>query len=204
MLKIELMVPSEMPMQLLAESFRYFYERDPWNEYLRCPKCSPPGDFGAAGRYEDPLLASCSVCSTPLERYWSNERVEEYFSTAVAKPNFGGVFGKNAEGEVVAWVWGYAVSAVDELADLPRGDDAGYIDVIGVLPEYRNYSAQVIKEGQALCREVYGYEYFVTRTHRRAKYVQKVIGLFGYKFLRESVDPEKEFWIYDRNGIVMG
>jgi hypothetical protein len=200
-LKIEPIQAAEMPMQLLGESFRDFYERDPWNEYLRCPKCSPPGDFGAAGRYEDPQLERCPVCSTPLEQYWSDARVEEYFHAAASKPNFGGVFGKNSEGEVVAWVWGYAVSAVDELADLPKGDDAAYIDVIGVLPDYRNHSAQVIVEGQALCGEVYGYEYFVTRTHRRADYVRKAIGLFGYKFLRESIDPEKEYWIHDHDGI---
>ncbi len=201
MLKIEPIESAEMPLQLLAESFQAFYERSPWNEYLRCPNCSPQGDFGAAGRYDDPGLTHCPVCSTQLEQYWSDERVKEYFEMAVNKPYFGGVFGKNSEDEVVAWVWGYAVSSVDELSELPEGDNAAYVDVIGVLPDYRDNTVQVFVEGHALAQQIYGYRYFVTRTHRDAEYVQKAMSMFGYKFLCESVDPEKEFWIYDPDGI---
>lgn len=193
MLKIEQMVVAEMPLGLLAQSFRDFYHREPWNEYLRCPSCGDPDCFGSQGRYEDQSLLTCPVCGTQLEEFWSDERVTSYFQDAVQKPGFVGVVGKNDADEIVAWTWGYHIQAIAELADLDQ--NGIYVDVIGVLPEYREDSLAVFIEGHAIGLEL-GYKYFVTRTHVDAAYVHRAMTQAGYSFLRRSIaESDREYWI---------
>lgn len=193
MLTIETMQVSEMPMGVLTESFREFYERDPWNEYLRCPVCNPFDNFGSPGRYEDRSLSHCPVCGTALELYWSADRVEHYFLDAASRPGFVGAVGKNGDGEIVAWVWGYHISEIPELSGLEH--DGVYVDTIGVLPEYREDSLAVFIEGHAIAIE-HGYKYFVTRTHVKAEYVHRAMSAYGYSFLRRSTtEPDREYWI---------
>lgn len=193
MLKIEPMVVAEMPLDVLAQSFRDFYHRDPWNEFLRCPTCANIDEFGSQGRYENQSLLICPVCGTQLEEFWSDERVAYYFCDAVERPGFVGVVGKNDADEIVAWTWGYHVGEITELSDLDQ--NGIYVDVIGVLPEYREDSLAVFIEGHAIGLEL-GYKYFVTRTHVDAGYVHRAMSLAGYSFLRRStVEPDREYWI---------
>lgn len=193
MLKIEPMDVDEFPLEVLAQSFRDFYHREPWNEYLRCPSCGGIDEFGSRGRYEDQSLQVCPVCNSKLEEFWSDERVTSYFMDAVQRPGFVGVVGKNDADEVVAWTWGYHIQAITELADLDQ--NGIYVDVIGVLPEYREDSLAVFIEGHAIGLEL-GYKYFVTRTHVDAAYVHRAMTQAGYSFLRRSGDePDREYWI---------
>lgn len=192
MLTIEPMVVSEMPIEVLTTSFREFYERDPWNEYLRCPVCNPFDDFGSPGRYEDKTLDRCLVCGSNLEPYWSEDRVRHYFVDATGKPGFVGVVGKSESGEIVAWTWGYHISEISELSDLEQ--NGIYVDIIGVLPEYRDDSLSVFIEGHAIGIER-GYKYFVTRTHVKAEYVHRAMTAAGYSYLRGStVEQDREYW----------
>ena len=192
MLSIEPMVVSEMPIEVLTTSFRDFYERDPWNEYLRCPVCNPFDDFGSPGRYEDKTLQRCLVCGSQLETYWSEDRVRHYFVDATERPGFVGVVGKNVSGEIVAWAWGYHISEISELSDLTQ--DGLYVDIIGVLPEYRDDSLSVFIEGHIIGIER-GYRYFVTRTHVKAEYVHRAMTAAGYSYLRGSVaEQDREYW----------
>jgi hypothetical protein len=186
------MVISEMPIEVLTTSFREFYERDPWNEYLRCPVCNPFDNFGSPGRYEDSTLSNCPVCDSTLEPYWSEDRVKHYFLDAVNRPGFVGVVGKNGSGEIVAWTWGYHISEIPELSDLEQ--NGIYVDIIGVLPEYRDDSLAVFIEGHAIGIER-GYKYFVTRTHVKAEYVHRAMTAAGYSFLRRScTEQDREYW----------
>lgn len=193
MITVEELVASEMPLDLLAQSFRDFYCRDPWNEYLRCPTHSPFDDFGAAGRVEDPSLANCPDCENPLLPYWSDERVACYFEMACNTPGFFGVFGKNNNGDVVAWAWAYGLDESQEFADCDPG--GCYVDVIGVLPQYRDESDKVAVEGHLVGLQK-GYKYFVTRTHKRAHYVHEYLRRAGYEYLKTSQkEPDREYWI---------
>lgn len=183
--------PAQLPLADVAEAFRQFYEVPPWNERWRCPVCSPPGDFGPAGRYADPALQYCPVCGTGLEQYWRDERVREYLEQAQAKAGFRGLVCMEGH-QVAGWAWGYNASEVPEL--IGHGDLGFYIDVIGVIPEFRRNSMDLFRAGHTGLTDL-GYPYIVTRTHTAAKHVQRVMKLHGYKLLKQSVDPEREFWI---------
>lgn len=198
-LLIEEMKIAEMPMATLAASFREFYHRDPWLEVKRCPACNPPDDFGPTGRYGDDKLERCPVCQTPLEEYWSDDRVASYFCAATERKNFIGVVGRNHDGEIVAWTWGYAVEEIPELEFLPT--NGCYVDVVGVQPDYRDNSMQIFFEGHALGYDR-GFRYFVTRTHVRADYVKRAMSLAGYKYLSRSIqNPDREYWMLGNGGV---
>lgn len=120
--------------------------------------------------------------------------MKEYFETASKKPGFFGVVGKNYAGDVVAWSWAYNLESVHSFEDAEPG--GCYVDVIGVLPEYRDEggSELVAIEGHMIALQK-GFQYFVTRTHADAVYVHKYMAGVGYRFLRASVEePDREYW----------
>jgi len=192
MLRTKRIEPQTFPLAALAEWFREFYSGSPWGECQRCPRCSPQGDFGGAGRYADPDLERCLVCGAELEAYWSDLRAEEYFLDAANRPGFAGNV-HHVGNELAGWTWGYLASTVGELAEHPAS--CVYIDVIGVLPAFRQYVLEVFDAGHNLAREC-GYESTVTRTRSDAKYVQEAMAAYGYTFLKPSSDGEREYWAY--------
>ncbi|HUC86822.1 MAG TPA: hypothetical protein VMR75_00650 [Candidatus Saccharimonadales bacterium] len=192
------LVIAEMPLTLMAQSFREWFEREPWREVWRCPTCSPPDDYGAAGRYanlDSTTFGVCLICGTPLEPYWSEERSIRYFELLTQKPGFAGYVGKNEDGNIVAWALIYDCRAVEELQDLP--EHGCYVDTFGFIPPYGGHMFELFEWGhQQVQRE--GVEYFVTRTHRDARYVKDAITRFGYQFLRASAsESDREYWIYE-------
>jgi hypothetical protein len=191
------MDPRSMPLELVAQSFRGWFRRFPWLEVARCPECSPNGDYGAAGRYADFGNGACPVCGGHLEEYWSDERVAAYFGEAVQREGFVGLVGVSSK-EVVAWAWCYSPVYIAELSDLPA---AGlYVDTFGFLPAYSHLMGELFQWGHPYLREEKGVEYFVTRTHRDARYVQDAISAFGYRFLKASTsEPDREYWVFRFN-----
>jgi hypothetical protein len=191
------LVVSEMPLKLMAASFRKWFEREPWCEVWRCPTCSPPDDYGAVGRFANLDTAPygvCFACMTPLEPYWSEERAIRYFELMTQKPGFGGYVGKCRDGNIVAWALVYDCDAVPELQELP--EHGCYVDTFGFIPPYGEHMFELFRWGHELVHSE-GAEYFVTRTHQGAQYVKDAITQFGYRFLKASEsESDREYWIY--------
>ena len=191
------LVVAEMPLSLMALSFREWFERDPWNEVWRCPTCSPPDDYGAVGRFanlDTCTFGTCFACSTPLEPYWSEERAIRYFELMTEKPGFEGYVGKEEQGNIVAWALIYDCQAVPELRELPEG--GCYVDTFGFVDGYGQHMFELWEWGHATVHDL-GARYFVTRTHQKAQYIQNALTQFGYRFLNSSEsESDREYWIY--------
>lgn len=188
------LVVAEMPLSLMARSFREWFEREPWSEVWRCPACSPTDDYGAAGRYASIGNGICPVCSTVLEPYWSEERAIRYFELLTGKPGFEGYVGKEEQGNIVAWALIYNCRGVSELQDLP--EHGCYVDTFGFVDGYGQHLFELWEWGHATVHNL-GAHYFVTRTHQNAQYIKDALTQFGYRFLKVSEsESDREYWIY--------
>lgn len=187
------MTPGEVPLALLAGYFRAWFHEPPWNEVYRCPRCNPPDDFGAQGRFGADAGPVCPTCGTELEDYWTDARVERYSQDIFAKPGFHGYVAEAPQG-IVGWTWSYDARAVPELADVAEGTI--YIDTIGLLPEWRRLTAALADYGLDDLAGTWGYERGITRTHVNARYVHVYMRRLGFRrFRRSTVEPDREFWM---------
>jgi hypothetical protein len=196
-LKFSKLIVAEMPLQLMAKSFREWFEREPWSEVWRCPTCSPQDDYGARGRFANLDVCpfgTCFACITPLEPYWSEERAIRYFELLTEKPGFEGYVGKEEQGNIVAWALIYDCRGVPELQDMP--ENGCYVDTFGFVDGYGQHMLELWEWGHATVHGL-GAEYFVTRTHQNAQYIKDALTQFGYRFLKVSEsESDREYWIY--------
>jgi hypothetical protein len=188
------MAPDEIPLDLLAGYFRAWFHEPPWNEVYRCPRCNPPDDFGAAGRYGADAGARCPACGAGLEDYWTDERVDRYRHDIFDKPGFHGYVAEGPHGGIVGWTWTYDAHAVPELADV--ADGTIYVDTIGLLPEWRRLTAPLADYGLDDLAGNWGFERAITRTHVDARYVHVYMRRLGFRRLRASrEEADREYWL---------
>jgi SAM-dependent methyltransferase len=191
--------PPQALLDILGPFFRDEYSLSPWDERWRCPQCSRDHDFGPAGRFGDPDLTICPVCHTPLEHYWSDVRVLEYFLQAMGQPGawlivaWANNGGKDA---LAAWTWGYDLPS--ELADRFGRQASGlYVDIVGVVREYRGRQTLRFFD---VCRDLLlaRSSYLVTRTHRSARHVhlaQLRSGWVRCPSGQSAEDVDREYWL---------
>ncbi len=190
---------SEMPLEVLTKSFVAWFEGEPWLERFRCPSCNGFCDFGSTGRYAEWGNGLCEVCGTALMPYWSLERVVEYYFDAARRQGFNQILGKDEQGVVQSWAWGYDLRANPGFEDMPAGGFYG--DHVGVASEYRGVdSFDIMVRGWEIL-EGLGFRYMVIRTHQQAEYVREFLNTIGFNPLdHHASEPDRVYMVWDPTG----
>ncbi len=190
-----------MPLAALADSFRGWFESEPWLERFRCPRCNVFCDFGSEGRYSELGDGICQTCNTALLPYWTDERVWEYYFDIVRRPGFNQIVGVDEQDQVQSWAWGYNLSDKPEFAGMPAGGFYG--DHVGVAPAYRgDDSFAIMKEGWSILSGL-GFRYMVIRTHQGAGYVRDFLATLDYRDLdHASNEADRFYMVFDPDGVV--
>ena len=130
--------PNKLDYNWLSEWFIKFYKRSPWNEYKMCPRCKRPDDFGPEHTWGiKNYPEKCPICQTRPVYFWSPERVEKYIDQAVENGFLGyGAWDENDN--LAGWILGYDLpEEKKEEIGIKNNDKYFYLDVIGILPQYR-------------------------------------------------------------------
>ena len=181
---------NEMPLDRLVDAFREWFDGFPWLERYRCPMCNVYTDFGSEGRYADIGDGKCPTCGNHLMPYWTDERVIEYYFDAVRRPGFHMVVGRDEDGVVRAWAWGYALNP--ELVP-PDTDVPAYFygDHVGVDRAYRGPdSLEVMTASFASLRSV-GWTHMVIRTHVDAVGIQHYLADMGFAQIEKAGEADR-------------
>lgn len=191
MLQFERASASEMPLAALAPSFRDWFQREPWDEYWRCPKCNVFTDFGSAGRYAEYGDGKCPQCSCGLMDYWSDERVIEYFFDAARRPGFDMIVGRDQDGIIRAWAWGYSMYPD---STHPSHRNVFYGDHVGVDQTYRGPdSLEIMNASFRLLTEV-GWTDMITRTHRDTQYTHDYLTSLGFQKYEKVGEADRVYF----------
>lgn len=175
-----------LDLEWLSQIYIDFFKGEPWNEYLYCPRCKPPGDYGPDHTWgsEGPP-SMCPECGGDLVLFWSAERLEQYL---FANPKNEG-FVVYCEGQVAAWQMGY-----------PMDCTRFYVDLIAILPEYRKDPGLEafldIFKAFVQAKKEEGFEQIVARTHNKARQVRLLFRWLGFRKEQASEeDPERMYWV---------
>lgn len=192
---------SEMPLGVLTESFVTWFESEPWLERFRCPSCNKFCDFGSFGRYAERGNGYCAVCGTALLPYWTLERVAEYYFDAARRPGFNQILGKDEQGDVQSWAWGYNLRSNPGFESLPNGGFYG--DHVGVASRYRGAdSFDIMMRGWEILESL-GFRYMVIRTHQGADYVHNFLSTIGYVPLDHyASESDRVYMVWDPSGCI--
>ncbi len=200
--KIKRLKIKDFNPELLSEYFNKFYKDDPWNEYLRCPRCASLDSFdhNATYGYKETIeknLKKCPVCDAKMILFWSPKRSIKYLTKAMRKPGFVG-FQAVEDSKVVGWIWGYEVNPRFYGISI-NTDRAFYIDVICVLENYRKIRPLIVGELylHLLNKIMQKYSYILTRTHKKAVRIRKLLHIAGFKEtgIVSNENPQRDYWI---------
>lgn len=175
-------------LSTLSALFVEFYQAEPWNEYLLCPRCKPADDFGPAhtwGAGNAPADRRCPECGNELELFWGPNRVEGYL---FGNPDNEGLVGL-LDGKPACWIMGR-----------PTAPGMFYIDVIAIMKEFRirpGFQFFLDRVFQPWKTEMLskGYVTFRARSHKEAKNVHLLFRILGFKRGQDSEeDPDRSYW----------
>lgn len=174
----------ELDFLWLSSCFTKFFEGTPWNEYMMCPYCKDPNDYGPSYAWsisEAPTV--CPYCKGELSPYWSPDRVKGYLSSH----EYIGKIVLTDEGEIVAWAWGYELDA-----------NRFYVDTVAIMEQYRRNMKEFLTYfmeyvGERVAEK--GYKIIRTRTHKSARNVRFLLRRLGFAEREASdEDPDRSYW----------
>lgn len=172
-----------MDVAFLSKHFINAFKEKPWNEYVICPKCKSPDDFGpnyAWGESESP--ATCPHCDSALALYWSIERVKTYLQRSSSCLTI------VVDDDLAAWAFGYEMR-----------DAVFYVDTVTILPQYRKRpGTRVFLKEFNLFLDTISPQYasILSRTHKHAKAARRILILLGFEETKASEeDPERSYWV---------
>lgn len=181
---IKVVKAEDMDMEFLSNHFTNFFKNEPWSEYVFCPRCKRFDDFGPAYSWgEETTIDRCPDCNSKLSLYWSKERLRLYLTR---KPTV--CYIAMVDANMAAWAFVYEMTP-----------SIVYIDTVTILPQYRKIPgiAAFLKEFDISLNSLETkYTTILSRTHKRAKKVRRVLSMLGFKEGEVSKeDPDRLFWI---------
>ncbi|NTU69849.1 hypothetical protein HGB13_03460 [bacterium] len=203
---VEELSVSDFDPKTLSEYLSDFYRAYPWNEYLRCPKCSDPDKYDITGTYGYKDLANqsepkCPNCGSDMELFWGEDRSFNYLMNASRKEGFKAFKAIDTDtGSLVGWVWGYSILPSELLLPGFEGKSF-YLDLICVLKEYRNTRPPIVGELYLYLLDYLmsdsSYNYLITRTHKKATNVRRMLIMVGFMEtgIVSKEDIQRDYWI---------
>ena len=130
---------NHLPTAQLVECYRDVFADEPWNEWLKCSKCSVYW-----GTKDRGLLASMNFrhCDAPLTDFWPRDQVISDLHHEIT-PEASCWLAMDG-GTVIGFCWGYPINVgkLEEKLKLTIGVDptevVAYQDEVGVLSAYRD------------------------------------------------------------------
>ncbi|MBI1293672.1 hypothetical protein GC175_01790 [bacterium] len=198
----------------VVELYASVFAGPPWYEIMKCSACNET--YGAGDDLNQFWDGSeCRRCGAPLKlvEYWRDGSAKAVYEDALSQKNFVGVGARRAQGNLMAFSWGYAVpssdtpsvwfNSVHTLLDAHGIDpsETFYAAETGVLPLYQNqgigsavmyarFKQAKVKKFTGIC--------FRTINPKLVSVNRRFFGEHGVQSLFPDPDPLKEdrIWYY--------